>query len=460
MVCFDERQVFLVRPGSSAVLCETFGQLQKEICVQCEEVYDAAPDIYMDLLQRDTLTLTVSRARCRVVERILSGQDLASLGKGYNMDALIYRAVVAKIEDNSGKEMSMGRVLHEITDFMEAACQGRKSMTELYHRLQSPPYGMNKGVIPVLLAYCLRRQQKLAVLCKREQEYVVSGENLEYMDKTPEAYQLYIEKEAFTHTSYLMELYQLFGGEAGRLSKLSRFKWEWHIAEQIKQWYRGLPLYTWTMGSSGQLGEDTAAFCVRCQSFQSDFLTFLYHGIPDAFLAESDGECIRRITKTKRNLEKCYPMLLRRLHLEIKKINYRYISSLQDTSLRQLLEVACRAEKENDDDILEPLTRELVGMIPSYFQTDTLECFRRELQKRTVKSAAEGEVLPDNSVEISLRRGGSLYKKYYINLKETGETADLLRHRIKYLLEETGNILDPETQAGILLEILQEAMEP
>lgn len=38
MVCFDERQVFLVRPGRAAVLCDTAALLQKEICLQCEEV--------------------------------------------------------------------------------------------------------------------------------------------------------------------------------------------------------------------------------------------------------------------------------------------------------------------------------------------------------------------------------------------------------------------------------------
>lgn len=459
LVCFDENRIFLVRPDSPAVLCDTFGQLREEICLQCEEIYNAAPDIYLDLLQKDTLPLTVGRARRRVVERILSGHDLASLDDGYNTDALIYRAVVAKLGDSSGNEMSMEQALREITDFVEAAGQGRKNMTELYHRLQSPPYGMNKGLIPILFAYCLSRQQELAVLCKGEQEYVINGENLEYMDKTPEAYQLYVEKEASTHASYLVELYRLFGGEAGQLSKLSRFEREWHIAEQIKQWYRSLPLYTWTMGSSGQLGEDTAAFCVRCQSFQSDFLTFLYHGIPDAFLAENDGECIRRITETKRNLEQCYPMLLRRLHLEIRKINDKCLSSLHDASLRQMLEAACRAEKDTDDDILEPLTRKLVGTIPSYFRTDTLECFQRELQRRTGGSVAEGGALSENRVELSLCRGDSPCKKYYINPKETGETAELLRRQINYLLEETGSILDPETQAGILLEVLQEVLE-
>ena len=83
-------------------------------------------------------------------------------------------------------------------------------MTVLYNRLLAAPFGIRKGIIPVYLAYVLRRIEGTVTFYWGYREFLCSAQTLENVDAEPEKYAIFIDEATEDKERYIDALCDLF----------------------------------------------------------------------------------------------------------------------------------------------------------------------------------------------------------------------------------------------------------
>ena len=132
----------------------------------CDKVYAKGPVLWNELINRDELTSQGARAQRELISALLSNSSLPRLaiegyGPEYSMYASLFESTGIHREQKGhwivappqGAELET--VWRAIEEFCTSATSHPRPLSELYRRLELPPYGVKKGVIPVMLAAVL-----------------------------------------------------------------------------------------------------------------------------------------------------------------------------------------------------------------------------------------------------------------------------------------------------------------
>lgn len=345
---------------------------------------------------------------------------------------------VAEITGANGDKQAepvMNRILLQFHRFIDDARKSPQNLQTLYNTLQAPPYGLPGGIIPVLLAVALMEQKLDGVLRVAAVEQVICGKTLDNADKEPANYELYIENVFLHPQEYQEELAGLFDIDREELDKTGRFERTKFVADRIADWYQKLPLYTWSMGSTGACGKQTEAFVRACRRKRDHFFSFLYRDIPDCLLAQNAKECIQALQAQKSILEACYPKLQ-----------------------KELCEITGKICGEASVEETERLAKQLMGITMEYFQPDSAEIYAGKLQNyMNEKLGGKHSGTPTLEIVICEKATKDVCCRIYH--ESHGQTAQLLKRQIHYLIGETGNALEQEEKAAVLIRVLQEVIE-
>lgn len=128
----------------------------------CDSLYPAAPQIRNELLNRRELTSQGAAARRNLIEGILTHAEQPLLGiQGFPPERSMYESLLRvhgmhRLDGESWKlfppEGNLLPVWDAIYDFVFSPPAEPRPLTDLYSRLNNPPFGLTQGVIPVLLA--------------------------------------------------------------------------------------------------------------------------------------------------------------------------------------------------------------------------------------------------------------------------------------------------------------------
>lgn len=133
----------------------------------CDRVYHYGPVLWNELINRDELTSQGARAQRELISALLTNPAVPRLGiKGFGPDYSIYASVL----ERTGIHRSDGRCWHfappsdrglehlwrAVEDFCVSARSERRALSELYNELASPPFGVKRGVIPIVIAAVLQ----------------------------------------------------------------------------------------------------------------------------------------------------------------------------------------------------------------------------------------------------------------------------------------------------------------
>jgi hypothetical protein len=133
----------------------------------CNEVYNQGITLWNELINRRELTSQGAKARRELIEAMLQHPEDEKLGlQGYGPEVCIYYSVLGQTgihRQESGdfgfyppNETSGVRTIWQaIDDFCLQAKEKPQTLDKLYTILEAPPYGIKRGVIPVLLAAVL-----------------------------------------------------------------------------------------------------------------------------------------------------------------------------------------------------------------------------------------------------------------------------------------------------------------
>ena len=159
--------------ASGEVICYGLGEkikfgswssFQNYLSHTCDNVYHKGPCIWNELINRRELTSQGSAARRKLIEAMLenTGQPrLGLVGNGpeYSVFESLLRGTGLYAEKEDGCEFSIPNKTDEgvhhvwkaIEDFCKSAKETPQNISLLYKILEAPPFGVKKGIVPILL---------------------------------------------------------------------------------------------------------------------------------------------------------------------------------------------------------------------------------------------------------------------------------------------------------------------
>lgn len=196
--CFAE--LFETNPlcisATRVVTCKAIGS---EISRLCEEVlYPSTPVINHEMMNRSSITGIMKQARCNVINAILAEEKPEKAFAQKSAEAAILRAVFVHSEDERMQE-----VVRIIREFLLSAEEGMQPISILYDRLMKPPYGMRKGILPILLANELKSRLNQTTIYNHLQEQILDGETLNLLDDHLNDYSILVDRGSADQQAYL-----------------------------------------------------------------------------------------------------------------------------------------------------------------------------------------------------------------------------------------------------------------
>lgn len=177
----------------------------------CLRWFEQTPILNNELLNQQEPSMQQIRAAEKVIDALLSYQGEtfpANLGlSGYGPDYLIFRTLLVRpgllqaTEENHEEtswhlrlpedDEPFTLIWQEVEKFLESALENEQEVAKLIDTLQSPPYGLRRGVLPVILAAMWRfRLRVLTIRRNRKAVSPVNGEVLTELCQKPEHFTL------------------------------------------------------------------------------------------------------------------------------------------------------------------------------------------------------------------------------------------------------------------------------
>jgi hypothetical protein len=201
-------------PGAIA----TAQQFNAILSTVCDRTYHRSPVLWNELINRRVLTSQGAKARRLLIEAMLEQSHQDRLGlEGYGPEVSMYYSVLAesqihrcerhspekKSKNNPenlqwgfyppptqpSNESDLSSVWAAIDQFCQAATAQPQSVSVLYRILESPPYGMKQGAIPIVLAaYLLHHVDDVSFYKDSTFIPVLGPEHFELLVKAPERF--------------------------------------------------------------------------------------------------------------------------------------------------------------------------------------------------------------------------------------------------------------------------------
>lgn len=340
---FDPNASEWIQGGSTKPLNSDL-EFQHWLSELLDDAYPDSPTIKNELINRDDLSSAAAAARRNLLQAMIEKEHEAELGfSGNPPEYTIYRALLQTggFHKQVGEEFTFGEpnqkwqpTWRAMLQFLETTHNGRKPLLELFSLLQSPPFGIKKGILPVILCTLLLTHRNRVALY--ENGIFVPELRIEVFER------LFRAAETFEIQQYQMDektqgtfhaLYSAMGSLVQVNSQAESE--ELHLLQAIKPmilFASKLPPYT---KKTKRLEQPEAQAVRETLLRASDPHKLLFNDLPIMIgQPATSTEFIERLTANLVALQRAYPNLLDDIEQQV-----RSAFNLQGTSeeARQLL---------------------------------------------------------------------------------------------------------------------------
>ncbi len=340
---FDPNASEWIQGGSTKPLNSDL-EFQHWLSELLDDAYPDSPTIKNELINRDDLSSAAAAARRNLLQAMIEREHVAELGfSGNPPEYTIYRALLQAggFHKRDGEGFAFGEpnqkwqpTWQAMLQFLETTHNGRKPLLELFSVLQSPPLGLKKGVLPVILCALLLTYRNQTALY--ENGVFVPELRIEVFER------LFRAAETFEIQQYQMDektqdtFHALYLAMEGLVPVHSRAEsGELHLLQAIKPmilFVSKLPPYA---KKTKRLEQPEAQAVRETLLRASDPHKMLFEDLPAVIgLPVTSTEFMERLTANLAALQRAYPNLLDDIEQQV-----RSAFSLQGTSdeVRQLL---------------------------------------------------------------------------------------------------------------------------
>jgi len=431
---------------------------------------------------------------------------------GHGPDWLILETILKRpgllTPAQEGDETQVGRPSHsamaavwdEIERFIEQAKNEPQPFTVLLDTLQSPPYGLRRGVLPLLIAAVIRPHLRVTTIRRNGKAVLpITGAIFTALCREPEPFSLEVGPEDTLQKAMWDLLEAKFVGADSDAGGYGLVRAEEKLYQPLR--YLSLGMIRW-LQALPRYARDTRTVSAEAQQFRTligravrDPSPILFHDLPRLLLGEAarpervDADRLRQsLERLMGELEAAYQHLLHRLDtfavrlfapdaaptcVDGRSALARWGDTLQARSPHPLAEFRFsdpRAEglasmlrvEVSPGQFWNTLARKIIGQSPRDWNDRSEETFRRQLQE--AKAEVERELLgltveAEQAVEVNLNQGlneRAAYRFRQVTLSQQGRR--LLEH-FKSTMAISGRPLSPDERRQVALEFLRYVLE-
>ncbi len=477
------------------------GMLSRALSEVLERSFDRTPVISNEGLNRRSPTSQQTRAAEKVINGFLCEPLLPNLGlTGYGPDVAVMRTVLINtgiLGDATGADPSLGAPATEsrmtaVWEAMEAAIaeaeERNVSFEKIMDLLQSPPYGLRRGVLPILLAVCLRRYLDRATVAHGND--IVSplvGSTFTTICAHPDQYTLRLEPLDARRDTILRCIEERVKGfvqpEERRNQPLR------YLGLGLLRWLQQLPPYA---RGTRQLSPEAVRFRRSIQLATTQPAQSLLIDLPDVLLADADVGDIETsvrvaLTRLITELEAAYNNLVVRtgetvvatfggqggsaearaallvwLHTTGDRAGTQVSTHLFGDVFADALVAVVAADAPPDEEFVEYLGRRMIGLPLRDWGDHTEAQFEERLvaaRDRIVTELTERQVNADDMFDGIVHLPGGESVQFQFKQAELSVHAKNLLTNLKNTIEITGRALSVDERRCIGLEVLRHVLE-
>lgn len=232
----------------------TMGGLKRLLSRVCNTNFPRTPKINNELINKTEPSPQIVNARKNILRGIIDHYGTEQLGlSGYGPDVSVFRAIflgsgLYRQRENAWRFSSKlpdsaDRGLREVwqlgIDFWSKPSAEAKDVRALISAWQSPPFGMRRGIVPLLLAATFRVAGAQSQVFE-EGIFITDfkPETFEKMVRLPQQFKIVVPQLKKDFISFLDGVSELFGDEKKRSSTGDKVK---NAAQSLMIWLKELP---------------------------------------------------------------------------------------------------------------------------------------------------------------------------------------------------------------------------
>ena len=437
----------------------------------CFNIYSKTPIVNNEMINKRDLSAPIKKARDIVIDTVLNN-DLSLIKSKTSAEATIYKAIVDKKNTPSIQE-----VLNIINSFVEKSENKKLSFNELYKKLDSKPYCIRKGIIPILLSIALYNYSDIIIIYFMNKEIELDANNLIKINDNPEKYYILTEKgttDKIKYLSNLMFIYDIPNLDNQRINLKK-------LVDGMRRWILSLPRILREYSSDyNYLNINEKYIIIKNELLRPDINNneFIYQRLLEIFDTNNYEEITEFIKDMKQIFDSFMDSYCEYVINEIKEIfNKNYKGSLNsllkdwlidnklessniifDIKTRELIEYVKELTTHDENDIIEKISKIVTGFYIEDWQPNEMNNFKEELQKiiNNVKEFDKKNV--DCSNKITLINGSEKIEKYLSNNDELSALGNTMKNNIEEIINEYGDSLTEQEKISVLIDIMKKYM--
>lgn len=222
----------------------------------CDKVYFRGPHLWNELINRRELTSQGAKARRDLIGALINNADQERLGiKGYGPEFSMYESLIKATGihrfngekwylDQPNKESGVYDVWKGIEQFCLSATTSPRLIVDLYEIIENPPYGVKRGMLPILLlTVLLYHNEYLSIYVDSSYVPVLGVEHFDLISKRPDKFAVKYFEISGLKAQLFKELEEIVTASVPNKTTL-RNATVLGIVNPLVRFIRGLPQYT------------------------------------------------------------------------------------------------------------------------------------------------------------------------------------------------------------------------
>ncbi len=452
--------------------CREPGHVVSEIC---EQVYSWTMRINHEMINRSMLTGTMRQVRRKIIEAVLNQENYLEAYRARTAEGAAMQAVLNG--EHKEEKQRIGQVMER---FFDTCAREPQPLSDLWQTLTAPPYGMRRGVLPILLAEKLRDRKNMVTLYSgthemplRELADLPLDQHVEtcriLVDPGSRKQQEYLEalRKKFTpeaETASVTELHEALTRRIRALPQAARANQRLFFARNEKENVRVARLQPFVAGIRQEL-----------LSFEAEPRACLLEKIPKQAELELGKDCAARIVTAVSALEN-YMLRMKQRGARLvrqclggsteqspQEVALAWVEGLTpeqrnrayDSTVTAFLQQMEAADLYEEAEWVGRLAQALTGIAMEDWGDSQVNGFEKLVTQAisTVKRVKEAEPAGDTGTFIRMTMDGKTISQS-LEDEELGGLGEVMFHSVCHLMEEYNESVSGEEKLRVLMKAI------
>lgn len=213
-----------------------------------------------ELINKNSVTTQYQKPINNVIDKLLKNNEDA-----FWTETSPERTVEISVVEEIDKQKEVRKVVDEIKKAISDADGRKRSVTELVKQYNQPPFGIRKGILPILFAQAISELSDNVLLYLKEKEIDLTAVNLVKSINAEDGYYIGFAKGSTAQSDYLNNMLQVLGKKP-----TNNFRTDTKmLSNELRRFFVGLPLIIRSATKNNVLGIDA-----RIIEYKGVFMSF------------------------------------------------------------------------------------------------------------------------------------------------------------------------------------------